>query len=156
MTIALTGARIFDGTHMLEGRAVVIENGRIRAVPAEKDLGAGIERRAVEGLLAPGFIDVQVNGGGGVLFNDVRSVDGIRTIAQAHRAFGTTGLLPTLITDTRETHGGSGRSHARRRSLPAFRAFSASISKAPSSTPSARACTIPPSCARWRMRTSPS
>ena len=88
---------------MLDGRAVVIENGRIRALPDEKDLGAGIERRAVEGLLAPGFIDVQVNGGGGVLYNDVRTVEGIRTIAQAHRAYGTTGLLPTLITDTRET-----------------------------------------------------
>ena len=46
MTIALTGARIFDGSHMLDGRAVVIENGRIRALPEEKDLGAGIERRA--------------------------------------------------------------------------------------------------------------
>jgi len=103
MTIALTGARIFDGSHMLDGRAVVIENGRVRGVPEEKDLGTGIERRAVQGLLAPGFIDVQVNGGGGVLYNDLRSVEGIRTIAQAHRAYGTTGLLPTLITDTRET-----------------------------------------------------
>jgi N-acetylglucosamine-6-phosphate deacetylase len=103
MTIALTGARIFDGSHMLDGRAVVIEHGRVRGVPQEKDLGTGIERRAVQGLLAPGFIDVQVNGGGGVLYNDLRSVEGIRTIAQAHRAYGTTGLLPTLITDTRET-----------------------------------------------------
>lgn len=102
MTFALTGARIFDGFHFLEGRAVVIENGRILGIPDEKDLGTGIERRKVGGLLAPGFIDVQVNGGGGVLFNDVRTVDGIRTIAKAHRAFGTTGLLPTFITDTRE------------------------------------------------------
>jgi N-acetylglucosamine-6-phosphate deacetylase len=102
MPVALTGARIFDGSHMLDGRAVVIENGRIVGVPHERDLGAGIERRAVSGLLAPGFIDVQVNGGGGVLYNDVRSVEGIRTIAQAHRAYGTTGLLPTFITDTRE------------------------------------------------------
>lgn len=103
MPIALTGARLFDGTHMLEGRAVVIEDGRIQAVPLEQDLGAGIERRSVEGLLAPGFIDIQVNGGGGVLFNDVRNVDAIRTIASAHRTYGTTGLLPTFITDTRET-----------------------------------------------------
>jgi N-acetylglucosamine-6-phosphate deacetylase len=103
MPIALTGARLFDGTHMFEGRAVVIEDGRIQAVPLEQDLGAGIERRPIEGLLAPGFIDVQVNGGGGILFNDVRSVDAIRTIASAHRTCGTTGLLPTFITDTRET-----------------------------------------------------
>jgi N-acetylglucosamine-6-phosphate deacetylase len=102
MAVALTGARIFDGAHMIDGRAVVIESGRITAVPHERDLGAGIERRAVSGLLAPGFIDVQVNGGGGVLYNDVRSVEGIRSIAQAHRAYGTTGLLPTFITDTRE------------------------------------------------------
>ena len=102
MTFALTGARIFDGTHLLEGRAVVIANGRIAAVPDERDLGAGIETRRVDGLLAPGFIDVQVNGGGGVLFNDVRSPDGIRAIAEAHRRYGTVGLMPTFITDTRE------------------------------------------------------
>jgi N-acetylglucosamine-6-phosphate deacetylase len=103
MALALTGARVFDGSHLLDGRAVVIEDGRIAGVPHEGDLGAGVERQAVSGLLAPGFIDVQVNGGGGVLYNDVRSVDGIRTIAKAHRAYGTTGLLPTFITDTRET-----------------------------------------------------
>lgn len=102
MTFALTGARIFDGNHVLEGRAVVVENSLIRAVPHEKDLGTGIERRRIEGLLAPGFIDVQVNGGGGMLFNDVRSVECLRTIAEAHRTFGTVGLLPTFITDTRE------------------------------------------------------
>ena len=102
MPVALTGARVFDGAHILEGRAVVIGSGRILAVPPERDLGADVERRRIEGLLAPGFIDVQVNGGGGVLFNDVRNVDGLRTLAAAHRAYGTTGLLPTFITDTRE------------------------------------------------------
>lgn len=102
MPVALTGARVFDGAHILEGRAVVIGNGRILAVPQERDLGADVERRRVEGLLAPGFIDVQVNGGGGVLFNDIRNVEGLRTIAAAHRVYGTTGLLPTFITDTRE------------------------------------------------------
>jgi N-acetylglucosamine-6-phosphate deacetylase len=103
MAFALTGARVFDGSHMLDGRAVVIENGRILSVSPVQDLGNGVERHEVNGLLAPGFIDVQVNGGGGVLYNDVRSVDGIRTIAKAHRAYGTTGLMPTFITDTRET-----------------------------------------------------
>ena len=102
MATALVGARVFDGTHMHEGRAVVIENGRILGLPPVQDLGSGVQRHTVEGLLAPGFIDVQVNGGGGVLYNDVRSVEGLRTIAQAHRAYGTTGLLPTFITDTRE------------------------------------------------------
>ncbi|MEE1612665.1 N-acetylglucosamine-6-phosphate deacetylase [Microvirga sp. CF3016] len=102
MSIALVGARVFDGAHMLDGRAVVIGNGRILGLPHEQDLGTGIEHRRIEGLLAPGFIDVQVNGGGGILYNDVRTVDGIRTIAEAHRPYGTTGLLPTFITDTRE------------------------------------------------------
>lgn len=102
MVFALTGARIFDGDHMQEGRAVIIEKGRIVAVPLETQLPNDIERRRIEGLLAPGFIDVQVNGGGGVLFNDVRSVDGLRTIAAAHRTYGTVGVMPTFITDTRE------------------------------------------------------
>jgi N-acetylglucosamine-6-phosphate deacetylase len=102
MTFALTGARVFDGNHILEGRAVVIRDGRIVGLPHEKGLGTGIEARQVDGLLAPGFIDVQVNGGGGVLFNDVRTVEGLRTIAEAHRLYGTVGLLPTFLTDTRE------------------------------------------------------
>jgi N-acetylglucosamine-6-phosphate deacetylase len=103
MPFALVGAQVFDGTHLLEGRAVLVEGERIVGLPHEADLSAEIERRPVEGLLAPGFIDVQVNGGGGVLFNDVRKVEGLETIARAHRAFGTTGLLPTFITDTRES-----------------------------------------------------
>lgn len=99
--LALTGGRIFTGKTVLDGQAVLIADGRIvdlvaaDAVPADyarTDLGGG--------LLAPGFIDVQVNGGGGVLFNDTPTVDTIRTIATSHRRFGTTGLLPTLITDT--------------------------------------------------------
>ena len=53
-------------------------------------------------MLAPGFIDVQVNGGGGVLFNDMRNVEAIRAIGAAHRRFGTTGFLPTFMSDTRE------------------------------------------------------
>ncbi len=102
MRFAIAGARIFDGESMLDGHAVVIEAGRIAAiVPAER-LGADLEIRHVEGLLAPGFIDAQVNGGGGVLFNDERSVEGIRAIGAAHRRFGTTGFLPTFVTDTRE------------------------------------------------------
>jgi N-acetylglucosamine-6-phosphate deacetylase len=99
---ALVGARIYDGSHFVDGRAVVIEGGRIVEVALDDDLPSGVERRRVEGLLAPGFIDVQVNGGGGVLFNDVRTADGVRSIGEAHRVFGTTGYLPTFITDTRE------------------------------------------------------
>jgi N-acetylglucosamine-6-phosphate deacetylase len=86
---------------MLEDHAVVLDGARIAALVPAAEVGAGIETRQVDGLLAPGFIDVQVNGGGGVLFNDARSVEGIRAIGAAHRRFGTTGFLPTFITDTR-------------------------------------------------------
>ena len=74
MAIALTGARIFDGVaHARRPRRRHRGRPHSRLCPTRADLGTGIERRAVEGLLAPGFIDVQVNGGGGVLFNDVRT-----------------------------------------------------------------------------------
>jgi N-acetylglucosamine-6-phosphate deacetylase len=99
MALALTGARLFDGETMRDGYAVVIDGDRIAAVVPEAGLDAALPRRRIEGLLAPGFVDVQVNGGGGVLFNDQPDVAGIRAIGAAHRRFGTTGFLPTLITD---------------------------------------------------------
>jgi N-acetylglucosamine-6-phosphate deacetylase len=102
MAFAIVGADIVDGVRILKGHAAVVRGDRIEAVVPADQLGAGIERRQVEGLLAPGFIDVQVNGGGGVLFNEQRTVEGIRAIGAAHRRFGTTGFLPTFITDTRE------------------------------------------------------
>jgi N-acetylglucosamine-6-phosphate deacetylase len=102
MQVALTGARVFDGARMLDGYAVVIERERIAAVVRAEDLPAEIERETIEGVLAPGFIDVQVNGGGGVLFNETPTVDAIRAIGAAQRRYGTTGYLPTFITDERE------------------------------------------------------
>ena len=105
MPFALTGARVFDGARLVDGCAVVIDDGRVAAVVPQADVPAGIGRREIAGLLAPGFIDVQVNGGGGVLFNDVTTADGTRTIGVAHRRFGTVGFLPTLITDAREKLG---------------------------------------------------
>ena len=101
--IALTGARVFDGTRLLEGHAVVIDGARVAAIVRDADVPAGARRRRVGGLIAPGFIDIQVNGGGGVLFNDAPTVEGISAIGAAHRAFGTIGFLPTFISDTRET-----------------------------------------------------
>ena len=65
--------------------------------------------------LAPGFIDVQVNGGGDVLFNDTPTAEGIDAIAAAHRRFGTTGLLPTLISDTHDEDARRHRCGAERR-----------------------------------------
>jgi N-acetylglucosamine-6-phosphate deacetylase len=100
MATALIGATVFDGDRLRQGRAVVIEDGRIAEVAAEGALPAGVARQTISGLLAPGLIDIQVNGGGGVLFNDQPTLDGIAAIGAAHRRFGTTGFLPTFITDT--------------------------------------------------------
>lgn len=103
MAFALAGARVFDGESIRGGLAVVVESGRIAEVVPEKKLSVGVERRALGGgLLVPGFIDVQVNGGGGALLNDNPTIDTVRRIAESHRKFGTTGMLPTVITDAPE------------------------------------------------------
>ena len=103
MSFAFTGARVFDGESIRGGLAVVIDGARIIDVVAVENLAKGIERRALNGgLLVPGFIDVQVNGGGGALLNDNPTIDTVRRIAESHRKFGTTGLLPTVITDAPE------------------------------------------------------
>ncbi|HEU0222370.1 MAG TPA: N-acetylglucosamine-6-phosphate deacetylase, partial [Paracoccaceae bacterium] len=94
-----TGAAIFDGERLHENAALVVEGGRVAAVLPASEAPAG-ERIALQGgLLAPGFIDLQVNGGGGVMLNDRPDLEGIRTICEAHGRLGSTGLLPTLITD---------------------------------------------------------
>lgn len=103
MAFALTGARVFDGESIRGDLAVVVEGDRVAEVVSENNLTAGIERRVLNGgLLVPGFIDVQVNGGGGALLNDNPTVDTVRRIAESHRKFGTTGMLPTVITDAPE------------------------------------------------------
>ncbi len=98
----LTNARVFDGTEVSTGRAVVIEDDQIVEVSAGAKGGADTQDLA-GALLAPGFVDLQVNGGGGVLFNDAPSPATIARIAKAHRRFGTTGFLPTLISADRAT-----------------------------------------------------
>jgi N-acetylglucosamine-6-phosphate deacetylase len=100
MTMALVNVRALLDGRFVSGKAVLLEGDRISKVIDETDLGPGIDTHDLQnGLLVPGFIDTQVNGGGGVLFNDAPSVETIRTIGRAHRTFGTTGFLPTLISD---------------------------------------------------------
>lgn len=101
---ALVNGRLLTPDGLRQDRVLLIEGARIAALTAPDDprLG-GVPRHDLGGrLLLPGFVDVQVNGGGGLLFNDAPTVATVRGIAAAHRRFGTTGLLPTLITDTRE------------------------------------------------------
>ena len=100
-TTALINAEVLTETGFQKGLAVILEDGRISDLVTDTD--ARIRAARTHDLrgskLVPGFIDTQVNGGGGVLFNDEPTIDAVRRIAQAHRRFGTTGMLPTLISD---------------------------------------------------------
>lgn len=100
---ALAGARIVLADRIVADQALLIDGERIVGLAPLDALPAGCDRQELAGgWLLPGFIDTQVNGGGDVLFNDRPDVEGIRAIATAHRQFGTTGLLPTLISDHAE------------------------------------------------------
>jgi N-acetylglucosamine-6-phosphate deacetylase len=101
----LRGAHVLTDAGLHADRAVLIENGLILDIlPGATPLGPDVaeERLPEAAILAPGFIDVQVNGGGGVLFNETPTVEAAFAIAAAHRRFGTTSLLPTVITDRPE------------------------------------------------------
>ena len=95
---AFVGARIFDGAAWQDGKVLLTSDGHVTdisdKVPAEAEV---IDANGL--LIAPGFIDLQVNGGGGVMFNNQPDVDGIARICSAHAKFGTTALMVTLITD---------------------------------------------------------
>lgn len=100
MTTAFVNGRVLLGSEFATDRAVIVEGTRIVAIASARETPGDATRVDLEGAtLLPGFIDVQVNGGGGVLFNDAQTVDDVRTLVAAHRKFGTTGLLPTLISD---------------------------------------------------------
>ena len=104
MTLTLVNGRVLTPQGFREGAAVVVEEGRIAIVCDEAEAPTRGERFDLDGgRLLPGFIDVQVNGGGGVLFNDDPSVEALEAIAGAHRRFGTTALLATLISDEFDT-----------------------------------------------------
>jgi N-acetylglucosamine-6-phosphate deacetylase len=97
----LYGARIFDGERLHDGGALVVEGESIQALTRLEDRPRGGEQVDLDGgVLSPGFIDWQINGGGGVLFNATPTVEGIAAIATAHRRAGVTAFLPTVVTDT--------------------------------------------------------
>jgi N-acetylglucosamine-6-phosphate deacetylase len=101
---AVAARSVFDGVAVQKDAAVLVEAGKIAAVVPRDQIPANTPVRELppNAWLAPGFIDIQVNGGGDVLFNDAPTPEAIRAIAAAHRKFGTTALLPTLISDSTE------------------------------------------------------
>ncbi|MDX2415925.1 MAG: N-acetylglucosamine-6-phosphate deacetylase [Xanthomonadales bacterium] len=105
MKKALINCHVFDGLELHTGLAVLLEGNRISALLAETDIPESVTQRhdLAGNILAPGLIDIQVNGGGGVMFNDAPSVETIRRIGAVHRSFGTTGFLPTLISSDFDT-----------------------------------------------------
>lgn len=107
MIKALFNGRVFDGRTLHDGLAVILEDGRVKALVPENEVPdkVAVSWNLDGNILAPGLIDIQVNGGGGLMFNDEPTVETIRCIAAAHRQFGTTGFLPTLISTDFETMG---------------------------------------------------
>ena len=99
-SFALTNANVLTDDGFRPDLAVLVEDGKVVALLPESGLPAGVTRRDLGGgHLLPGYIDVQVNGGGGVLFNNAPTVEALRSIVAGHRRFGSTGLMPTLISD---------------------------------------------------------
>lgn len=94
-SIRVHAQRLFDGQSFSDNQVITVVDGKISAI--DNDLTQVDTKLA--GLVVPGFIDLQVNGGGGLLFNDSPSIDNIKAVIAAHSQFGTTGMLPTLITD---------------------------------------------------------
>ena len=102
MMEALVGARLHTPEGLVPGRALLLADGTIRDIVADDAVPATARgSRLAGGTLAAGFIDLQVNGGGGVMFNDAPTAATIAAIGRAHRAFGTTGFLATFISGAR-------------------------------------------------------
>ncbi|HEU4781254.1 MAG TPA: N-acetylglucosamine-6-phosphate deacetylase [Steroidobacteraceae bacterium] len=100
MLLAFRNGRLLTDSGIETGRTLLVRGDRIEAISGAREILGADRTIDLEGhLLVPGFIDTQVNGGGGVLFNDDPSVESIAAIGNAHRRFGTTGFLPTLISD---------------------------------------------------------
>ena len=102
MNYAIKAQTIFDGDRLLEDHAVIIEDRRIVQVMPGHELPQALEIHDLgEGILAPGFIDIQVNGGGGVMLNNAPCRESVDVITAGHRPTGTTSMMPTLISDSR-------------------------------------------------------
>ncbi|MDE2182926.1 MAG: N-acetylglucosamine-6-phosphate deacetylase [Alphaproteobacteria bacterium] len=104
MSTAFVNGRILVGGTIATGMAVVARAGRIESILPRTDVPTNARAVDLEGgTLVPGFIDIQVNGGGGVLFNDRPTLEGLQSIARAHALSGTTGFLPTTVSADLDT-----------------------------------------------------
>lgn len=100
--IIVHGGPIFDGVELHEDRAALFQSGRFQGWPSKDELERCEQLVDLKGdLLIPGYVDLQVNGGDGILFNEDPSVETLSRIAAAHRRLGATTILPTLISDSR-------------------------------------------------------
>jgi N-acetylglucosamine-6-phosphate deacetylase len=99
-TQAIVNGTVFDGENLLTDRVLILEGTRVSAIVQPDEVPPGASLFDLDGgILLPGFIDLQVNGGGGLLFNHAPTVETVRCIGEVHRRFGTTGYMPTLISD---------------------------------------------------------
>lgn len=94
--------QVFDGELLLSGMAILLTDDHVSAICPVTALPLAARTRKISGLLSPGFVDLQVNGGGDVLLNQHPTPAAMATMAAAHRRFGTTAILPTVITDAPE------------------------------------------------------
>ncbi|MDO5090332.1 MAG: N-acetylglucosamine-6-phosphate deacetylase [Cardiobacteriaceae bacterium] len=100
-----TGARIFDDGRLLQGFALHVENGRTQALLPESAIPEGAPRKALPGgILTPGFVETQANGGAGILVNERFDADALAQVLAGHRQFGTVAMLPTFITDSQDKY----------------------------------------------------
>ncbi|MEI6097038.1 MAG: N-acetylglucosamine-6-phosphate deacetylase [Alphaproteobacteria bacterium] len=93
---------LFDGQTLRHGMAIAVSQGVVQALIPQHDLPASAARKNITGTMTPGFLDLQVNGGGDIFLNTTPTAAGMAAIAAAHRRFGTVGILPTVITDAPE------------------------------------------------------
>ena len=101
MKHAITGAKIFSDHKLLDNKALLIDGENIIGIVAKNDIPDNIKIQQLNGgILSPGFIDLQVNGGGGKLFNNSSDKESLDQIIKAHQHFGTTSIMPTVISDS--------------------------------------------------------
>ena len=101
MKQAITGSKLFNGIDFIEHKALLIDDQHIAGIVNEDAIPTDYQVQKLEGgILSPGFIDLQVNGGGGKLFNNSPDKESLNTIISAHQYFGTTSIMPTVISDS--------------------------------------------------------